>query len=115
MHPAHRLRIRLNVAHSRHQTFSPQFTRTGMGQAGNPPNSDDAAIGGFITCQSCQLNQLSERCEEPLGWGTEGACNAEIAQQFYVSTQTVKTHLSRSLGKLRTRDRPQAIVQSQRN
>lgn len=59
---------------------------------------------------SCQLYQLTARECEVLNWVTEGYSNAEIAKQLYVSTETVKTHLSHCLSKLGARDRTQAVV-----
>lgn len=60
--------------------------------------------------QSCQLDQLSERECEVLRWMMEGFSNPEIAKQLYVSSETVKSHLSHCLSKLGVRDRTQAVV-----
>lgn len=40
----------------------------------------------------------------------EGLSNAEVAAQFWLSQETVKTHVKSILGKLGVRDRTQAVV-----
>lgn len=56
------------------------------------------------------IERLTEREIEVLQAIATGLSNAEIAEQFYVSYATVKTHVSRLLTKLDARDRAQLVI-----
>ena len=45
----------------------------------------------------------------------EGKSNQEIAQQFFISEKTVKTHISHILAKLGLKDRTQLAIFAIRN
>jgi DNA-binding NarL/FixJ family response regulator len=58
---------------------------------------------------------LTKRETEVLGWMANGESNREIATRLFVSEQTVKSHVSKILGKLGVASRTQAAVYAMRN
>ena len=56
------------------------------------------------------LDVLTERERQLVGLVGEGLSNDEIAQRLVLSPATVKTHINRSMMKLRARDRAHLVV-----
>jgi DNA-binding NarL/FixJ family response regulator len=54
--------------------------------------------------------EMTEREREVTAWVAAGLSNEEIATRLVVSTETVRTHVSRAMQKLKARDRAQLVV-----
>ena len=85
------------------------------GEALLAPTVTRRLIGAFARLRPpaqrpATLDALTPRETEVLRLIAEGLSNAEIAGRLIVSEETVKTHVSRVLGKLGLRDRTQAVV-----
>jgi DNA-binding NarL/FixJ family response regulator len=72
--------------------------------------SEFARLRPTLPRQPDELGELTPRETEVLRLVAEGLSNGEIAERLVVSDETVKTHVSRVLTKLRLRDRTQAVV-----
>ena len=80
------------------------------------PSITRRLIENFIESQpapprsSAILDGLTDREREVMRHLAMGMSNAEIAKALFIAEQTVKTHVSRILHKLRLRDRVHAVV-----
>ncbi|SIN73181.1 response regulator [Agromyces cerinus] len=66
--------------------------------------------GAATTSEAPGLDSLTPREHEILIAIAEGRSNPEIAEQFFLSESTVKTHVGRVLQKLDARDRVQLVI-----
>ena len=57
-----------------------------------------------------RLGDLTQREREIVTWVATGRSNQEIAEQLFLSSDTVRTHVSRAMVKLHARDRAQLVV-----
>ena len=81
--------------------LSPSVTRQLIGEfaaKAKQPAADD------------RLGDLTDREREVLTLVAEGLSNEEIGERLFLSPATAKTHVSRTMGKLRARDRAQLVV-----
>jgi DNA-binding NarL/FixJ family response regulator len=72
--------------------------------------SDRLPTGGARPTGSDPTAVLTPREREILQAIGEGLSNGEIAQRFYLTESTVKTHVGRVLAKLELRDRVHAVI-----
>jgi DNA-binding NarL/FixJ family response regulator len=80
------------------------------------PTVTRRVIGEFVARRTRRptphpgLHALTEREREVLGLVADGLSNEEIAERLVVSPATVRTHVSRAMGKLGAHDRAQLVV-----
>ena len=91
----------IRVVHAGEALLSPSVTRQVIAQFARAPRRRKV---------DPRLKQLTEREREVLENIARGSSNSEIAAELFLAEQTVKTHVSRILGKLGLRDRAQAVV-----
>ncbi len=94
--------------------LAPAVTRRLMAQfaerAGRPEGVGPGAAARPDDSTAAGLRSLTARERQVLLLIGEGLSNPEIAARLTVTEETVKTHVSRVLGKLHLRDRTQAVV-----
>jgi DNA-binding NarL/FixJ family response regulator len=68
------------------------------------------ALPGPATVAHPGVERLTEREREVVGWVATGMSNDEIASRLVVSSETIRTHVSRAMLKMQARDRAQLVV-----
>src|SRR5690606_4637834 len=86
--------------------IAPAVTRRLIAEFGAKPSRP-------VTADPAVLDSLTRREREVLSCLGEGLSNADIAVRLQMAEATVKTHVSRLLGKLELRSRVQAAVLAQ--
>ncbi|MER6143053.1 response regulator transcription factor [Streptomyces sparsogenes] len=88
--------------------IAPAVTRRLIAEFARPSAARSATA--TVTAEPAELASLTPREREVLGALGQGLSNAEIADHLAMAEATVKTHVSRVLGKLGLRSRVQAAV-----
>ena len=84
--------------------LAPSVTRRVIeGFAATPPKAEEHPV---------ELASLTDREREVLVEMAHGLSNTEIGERLFIAEQTVKTHVSRVLGKLGVRDRVGAVIRA---
>jgi DNA-binding NarL/FixJ family response regulator len=92
----------VRACHEGEMLFAPAITRRLVATyVAHPPRREGVPE---------RLAELTAREVDVLRAVARGLSNAEIAAELYLSEATVKTHVTRILGKLGLRDRVQAVV-----
>ena len=89
----------IRTVHAGSAVIAASATRELFAHFAEAPRAVPAAYGG-----------LTDREREIFALAARGLSNAEIATREFLSEATVKTHISRILGKLELRDRVQLVV-----
>jgi DNA-binding NarL/FixJ family response regulator len=90
--------------------LAPEVTRRVIEQFVRSPLPEDADAPTGPSPEA--IGDLSDRELEVLQLMARGLSNQEIAKELFVSSTTVKTHVSHILTKLGVRDRVQAVVEA---
>lgn len=91
----------IRVVHDGEALLSPSVTRQVISHFAQTPRT---------RTPDPRLRQLTDREREVLEQVAGGRSNTEVAAALFLAEQTVKTHVSRILGKLGLRDRAQLVV-----
>jgi DNA-binding NarL/FixJ family response regulator len=102
--PISELRNAIRIVASGEALLAPAVTRTLIEEFVRRPEPSAASVAATL------LPSLTARELEITQLVAEGLSNSEIADRLVLSHATVKTHISRILGKLELRDRVQLVI-----
>ncbi len=101
----------VKVVASGEALLAPEVTRRVIEEFARASRDNPEAAAEHIASEEA-IGDLSEREVEVLQLMAQGLSNQEIAKQLFLSSTTVKTHVSHILTKLGVRDRVQAVVEA---
>ena len=108
----------IRTAASGEALLAPEVTRTLIRRAVAEPVAEAPArtrSAPFHAEHTPGAEPLSQRECDVLAQAAEGLSNAEIAAELFISAETVKSHMSRILGKLHLRNRIEAVAYAHRH
>ncbi len=91
--------------------LAPEVTRRVIEQFARAERAEETTDVEHVPTEEA-IGDLSEREVEVLQLMARGLSNHEIAKELFLSSTTVKTHVSHILTKLGVRDRVQAVVEA---
>jgi two-component system, NarL family, response regulator LiaR len=109
----------IRAAHRGEPRLHPDVARTLMqamrASQTSPAQSPVEAARASANVSASSVGELTEREREVVRSVAQGKSNQEIADQFFISEKTVKTHVSHILAKLGLKDRTQLAIFAIRN
>ncbi|WP_291475482.1 response regulator transcription factor [Corynebacterium sp.] len=106
----------VQAVHAGDSLFSPAATRSLIARYIDVPDATGqggASSGGAgaVSEEAAQeLERLTEREQEVLLLVGQGLSNQEIAEKFFISPHTAKTHVNRIMSKIGAHDRAQLVI-----
>lgn len=108
----------VEAVHAGDSLFSPAATRAlitryvdGPDAAASGGAGGAGAAGGTPSAEAVRLlGRLTEREQEVLVLVGRGLSNQEIAEEFFISPHTAKTHVNRIMAKINAHDRAQLVI-----
>lgn len=104
----------VQAVHAGDSLFSPAATRSLITRYIDVPDATGqggASSGGAVSEDAAKdLERLTEREQEVLLLVGQGLSNQEIAEKFFISPHTAKTHVNRIMSKINAHDRAQLVI-----
>ena len=101
----------VQAVHAGDSLLSPSATRSLITRYIDAPASSGAGGSGAVSEDATRmLGLLTEREQEVLVGVGRGLSNQEIAEEFFISPHTAKTHVNRIMSKINAHDRAQLVI-----